>query len=126
MGGPPTPGIGFGAGIERTLLACDAEGVFPAPAAAVDVFVVDVVDGTHALALTQELRTVGIRTDRAFDGRSMKSQMKQADRTGARVALIIGEQEVADGTVTVRDLATSQQDVVTRPDVVEHVRKIIQ
>ena len=126
MGGPPTPGIGFGTGIERILLACDAEGVLPAPTAAVDAFVVDVVDGTHALALTDQLRTAGVRTDRAFDGRSMKSQMKQADRAGARLALIVGEQEVADGTVTVRDLRTSEQESVTRADVVEHVRKTIQ
>ena len=126
MGGPPTPGIGFGAGIERILLACDAEGAFPAPSATVDVFVIDVVDGTHALDLTHQLRAAGVRADRAFDGRSMKSQMKQADRAGASVALIVGEQEVADGTVTVRDLESSQQEVVARADVVEHVRKRLQ
>src|SRR5581483_11202741 len=71
LGGPATPGIGFGIGIERVLLACDAEGVFPAPDAAVDVFVVDVT-GSTALRLTTELREAGIRADRAFDGRSMK------------------------------------------------------
>ena len=125
MGGPPTPGIGFGAGIERMLMVCDAEGVFPAPTAAVDVFVIDVVDGTHALDLTQQLRAAGVRADRAFDARSMKSQMKQADRAGARVALIVGDQEVVDGTVTVRDLGTSQQEAIARGDVVEHVRKTV-
>jgi histidyl-tRNA synthetase len=125
MGGPPTPGIGFGAGIERILLACDAEGVFAVEAGTVDAFVIDVVDGTHALALTHELRAAGVRADRAFDHRSMKAQMKQADRAGARVALIVGEQEAADGTVTVRDLATSQQESVPRSDVVERVRKQI-
>ncbi|MEY2432992.1 MAG: histidyl-tRNA synthetase [Acidimicrobiaceae bacterium] len=126
MGGPSTPGIGFGAGVERILLACDAEGVFPAPSATVDVFVIDVVDGTNALDLTHELRAAGVRADRAFDGRSMKSQMKQADRAGASVALIVGEQEIADGTVTVRDLGTSQQEAVSRADVVDHVRKRLQ
>ncbi len=125
MGGPPTPGIGFGAGIERTLLACDAEGTFPAPSESVDVFVVDVVDGHNALVLTHELRAAGVRADRSFDGRSMKAQMKQADRAGAKVALLVGDQEVADGTVTVRDLRSHQQDVVARADVVEHVRKIV-
>jgi histidyl-tRNA synthetase len=123
MGGPATPGIGFGAGIERILLACDAEGAFPAPSATVDVFVIDVVDGTHALDLTHQLRAAGVRVDRAFDGRSMRAQMKAADRAGAKVALIVGEQEVADGTVTVRDLQSSQQETVTRADVVDHVRK---
>jgi histidyl-tRNA synthetase len=126
MGGPPTPGIGFGAGVERILLACDAEGVFPAPSATVDVFLIDVVDGTSALDLTHQLRAAGVRADRAFDARSMKSQMKQADRAGARIALIVGEQEVADGTVTVRDLGTSQQEAVSRADVVDHVRKRLQ
>jgi histidyl-tRNA synthetase len=125
MGGPPTPGIGFGAGIERILLTCDAEGVFPAPTAAVDVFVVDTVDGAHALRLTHELRAEGVRADRAFDARSMKAQMKQAGRSGAAIALIVGEQEAADGTVTVRDMRTSEQARVGRPDVVDHVRKLL-
>jgi histidyl-tRNA synthetase len=125
MGGPPTPGIGFGCGIERTLLACDAEGVFPAPAALVDVFVIDTTGGEHALLLAHELRSAGIRTDRAFDGRSMKSQMKQADRTGASVALIVGSQEAADGMVTVRDLRTSEQEAVPRAEVLEQVRKLL-
>jgi histidyl-tRNA synthetase len=125
MGGPPTPGIGFGAGIERTLLACDAEGVFPVPTAVVDVFVVDTTGGDHALALSHELRAAGLRADRGFDQRSMKSQMKQADRTGAAVALIIGEQEAADGNVTVRDLRNSEQEVVSRADVVDRVGKML-
>ncbi|MEI2699141.1 MAG: ATP phosphoribosyltransferase regulatory subunit [Microthrixaceae bacterium] len=55
LGGPPTDGIGFALGVDRILLACDAEGVFPAVAAKLDVFVVDVVDGTTARDLTHEL-----------------------------------------------------------------------
>src|SRR5205814_4260686 len=73
LGGPPTPGIGFGLGIERILLACDAEGVFPAPTSAVDVFVVDTTGGGVARDLTAELRRAGIAADRAFDQRSMKA-----------------------------------------------------
>jgi histidyl-tRNA synthetase len=126
MGGPATPGIGFGAGIERILMACDAEGVFPGEASTAEVFVIDVVDGTHALALTHELRAAGFRADRAFDRRSMKAQMKQADRAGASLALIVGDQETADGTVTVRDLQSSQQESVSRADIVDHVRKRLQ
>jgi histidyl-tRNA synthetase len=125
MGGPPTPGIGFGAGIERILLACDAEGVFGAPASLLDVFVVDVVDGTHALALTHELRAAGLRADRAFDARSMKAQMRKANSSGAPVAVIVGEQEVADGTVALRDLGAGEQEIVPRADVVDRVRKMI-
>ena len=69
------------------------------PTGVVDAFVVDVVDGTHATALCDELRRAGLGADRAYDGRSMKAQMKKADASGAAVAVIVGEQEVADGTV---------------------------
>jgi histidyl-tRNA synthetase len=124
LGGPPTPGIGFGSGIERMLLACDAEGVFSAPTSVLDVFVVDTTGGAAARDLTHELRGAGLRTDRAFDGRSMKAQMKAAGRSGARVAVIVGEQEVADGTATVRDLAAGEQEVVPRDKVVERIRRV--
>jgi histidyl-tRNA synthetase len=126
LGGPPTPSIGFGSGVERMLLACDAEGTFGAPATALDVFVVDATDGSAARDLAHELRSAGLRTDRAFDGRSMKSQMKAAGRSGARVAVIVGEQELADGTATVRDLGRAEQDIVPRDRVTDRVRKILE
>jgi histidyl-tRNA synthetase len=127
IGGPPTPGVGFGSGIERVLLTCDAEGVFPAPVQLLDVFVVDVVGGLEARQLTAELRRAGLRADRAFDRKGMRAQMKAADRSGAAVALIVGEQELADGHVSVRALrgefGTSQESV-PRDAVVDHVRKL--
>jgi len=122
LGGSPTPGIGFGSGIERILLAADAEGVFATPEARVDVFVIDVVGGAHARDITAELRRAGIKADRAFDGRSMKSQMKQADKTGARLAIIVGEDEAAAGEVTIRDLSSSEQRRVSRTDLLEELR----
>jgi histidyl-tRNA synthetase len=126
LGGPPTPGIGFGSGVERMLLACDAEGVFEAPASTLDVFVVDATDGATARDLAHELRQAGLRTDRAFDGRSMKAQMKAAGRSGARVAVIVGSQEVADGTATVRDLGHGEQETVPRDQLVARVRKVLE
>jgi histidyl-tRNA synthetase len=128
LGGPPTPGIGFGMGIERLLLACDAEDVFAVPEAPVDVFVVDTTKdliggATAATLLAALLREAGIGADRAFDHRSMKSQFKQADRSGARLAVVIGEREAAEGTVTLRDLRRGDQEVVPRADLVDHVRK---
>jgi histidyl-tRNA synthetase len=124
LGGPPTPGVGFGSGIERILLACDAEGVFAASEQRIDVFVVDVVDGTHARRLTTELRRAGLRADRAFDGRSMRSQMKAADRSGAALAVIVGDDEAAVGEVTVRDLRTGgDQERVPVGELVDHLRK---
>ena len=127
LGGPSTPGIGFGAGIERILLACDAEGVFGEQqlhAADVDVFVVDTTGGDVARDLTDELRAAGISTDRAFDNRSMKSQFKSADRSGARLAVVIGADERAAGTATVRPLrGDGEQETVGRGDLVDHLRK---
>ena len=104
LGGPATPGIGFALGVDRILLACDAEDVFPMPAPTVSVFVVDVTGGSHALGVCNELRDAGIGADRSYGGRSMKAQMKVADRSGAPFAAIIGEDEVAAGEVTLRDL----------------------
>jgi len=82
LGGPPTPGIGFGVGIERVLLACDAEGVFPVVPAGPDAFVVDRTGGVAARDLVAELRAAGLAAERAYDDRSLKAQMKQADRSG--------------------------------------------
>ncbi len=124
LGGPPTPGVGFGSGIERILLACDAEGVLAERGGAASAFVVDVVDGTYARRLSTELRRAGINAGRAFDGRSMKSQMKSADRSGAALAIIVGDDAVAAGEATVRDLRQGgHQDRVSLDDLIEHVRK---
>jgi histidyl-tRNA synthetase len=126
LGGPAgTPGVGFGAGVERILLACDAEGVLPAPAATAEVFVVDTAGGHDALMLAADLRAAGIAADRAFDGRSMKAQMKAADRSGAALALIVGADEAAAGEVTVRALRgeRGEQVRVPRDKVVDYVRE---
>jgi histidyl-tRNA synthetase len=128
LGGPPTPGIGFGSGIERILATCDAEGVFPAPERQLDVFVVDLTGGEQARDITVELRRAGWRADRGFDGGSMKSQMKRADRSGAALAVIIGEDELASGTASVRGLRGTpgddrRQDVVDRNQLVAYLDK---
>ena len=110
IGGPPAPGIGFGIGIERLLLACDAEGCFAAPAAAPDVFVVDLTGGEVARDLAEELRRAGLAAERAFDGRSLKAQLRLADRSGARAAVVVGPAELAAGQVQVKDLRTGRGD----------------
>ena len=131
LGGPPTPGVGFALGVDRTLLACDDEGVFTEPMPSVDVFVVDTAGGAAALAVTAELRAAGISADRGFDQRSMKSQMKAADRSGAEVAVIIGTDELAAGTVVVRPLraavveGASGQTTIARTDLITYLRNTI-
>lgn len=122
LGGPPTPGIGFAIGVDRTLLACDDEAVFDAREPAVDMFVVDTTGGAAALAICDEARRAGLRADRAFDGRSMKSQMKSADRSGAAVAVIVGSDEASAGTALVRPLrGDGDQRAVPRTDLIQTV-----
>jgi histidyl-tRNA synthetase len=142
LGGPATPGIGFALGLDRTLIACDDEGVFAAPAADVDVFVIDTTGGLQALQITAQLRAVGIGVDRAFENRSMKSQMKAADRSGASVAVIVGSNELEAGAVVVRplrnarelnpdgtpvpnDMADGGQTTIARTDLLEYLQKVL-
>ncbi len=124
LGGPAgTGGVGFGCGIERLLIACDAEGVFAAPTARVDVFVIDTTTDSHALLISHELRSAGISADRAFDARSMKAQMKAADRSGAGLAVIVGSDEAAAGTVSVRPLRGAGEQVqIPRSELLHYVR----
>ncbi|HEX4541075.1 MAG TPA: histidine--tRNA ligase [Acidimicrobiales bacterium] len=127
LGGPPTPGIGFGIGIERLLQACDAEGAFPTPATSLDAFVVDLTGGGAARDLTDELRTAGVRVDRAFDRRSARAQLKAADRSGAEVALIVGPDEAAAGTVTVHWLRSDRdEEKVPRHEVAKAVQTALE
>ena len=133
LGGPEVPGVGFALGTERLLLACDAEGTFPAPSGAAEVFVVDVTGGEQALLLAEELRRAGIRVERAFDGRSMKAQMKAADRSGARWALLVGADELAGGVVSLRrmrgheatEAPESVQRRIPRADVAEELARLL-
>ena len=127
LGGPATPGIGFALGIERLLLACDAEGSFPSPPTTTEVWVIDVTDGSSARDLTNSLREAGIAADRSFDQRSMRSQMRSADRSGAAIALIVGEQELSESVVTLRKLRDDEADQISIPrsDIVNEVRLIL-
>ena len=125
LGGPETPGIGFALGLDRTLLACDAEGVFSAPASRVEVFVVDITGGEQATGVCAALRTAGIGADRAYEGRRMKAQMKAADRSGARLAIIIGDDELASNTAIIRTMEGGSQQSVQRDSLVAHVRQAL-
>jgi len=115
-GGAPTPGLGFALGFERTLLAMEAAGAtVPAPPLA-EVYVARVDDSVAGavFAMAALLRDSGIAAECDHQVRSLKSQFKQADRLGARLVVIIGPDELADGQVTVRDMGTKEE---TRVDV---------
>ncbi|MGA1035380.1 MAG: histidine--tRNA ligase [Ilumatobacteraceae bacterium] len=126
LGGPATPGVGFALGVDRTLLACDDEGVFVAPDVGAQLFIIDTTGGEHALLLSTVLRRAGYRVDRAFDRRSMKAQMKAADRSGAALALIIGDEEAASDQITLRPMyAGGNQTVIPTSDLLATVSNLI-
>jgi len=109
--GPPTPGLGFALGFERTLLAMQAAGIeVPAPSRA-EVYIARVDDSVTAevFALAQRLRDAGIAAELDHQGRSLKSQFKQADRLGARFVAVLGPDEVAAGEFTLRDMGTKEE-----------------
>ena len=113
IGGPPTPGVGFGSGIERIVLALQQMGIEPPEEDQPAVLIAHFGGDTKAYAaqLTYRLRDANIGTRLAFarGRRSMKSQMREANRKGAKFVLVIGESEVEDDTVTIRPLDGSDQ-----------------
>jgi histidyl-tRNA synthetase len=130
LGGKPTSGIGFGSGIERILLARAAEGVDqPLINRDIDIFVVDTTGHDVATVLVDQLRGAGWATLRAYDNRSMKSQMKLADKSGAKVALLVGPQEEAAGEITIRELRSADfeqsQRVVLREEILATLRQTL-
>jgi histidyl-tRNA synthetase len=123
LGGQPLSGIGYGIGVERTLLACRVEGVQPWSTARCDVFGVPLGDAARRrlLVLAAVLRGAGVRVDLAYGGRGLKGAMKAADRSGARFALVLGERDLEVGQVGLKDLATGEQAAVPLDDAVEAV-----
>ena len=115
MGGPPTPGIGFGIGIERALLAMDAAAVATTRGDRLDAFVVDTAGGDEGLRLVHQLREEGLRADRAPAGRSMRAQWKSADRADATFGVLLAPDEAARGVVAVKALARGEEGQVEVP-----------
>lgn len=106
LGGPPTPGIGFGTGIERIILEMQKNGVVFEPAPAAEVFIVHRGEGSApaAVRLAAALRDRGIAAVIGEGGRSFKAQLRSANAAGARLALILGEDELAQGIATLKPL----------------------
>ena len=117
------PAVGFAAGIERLFLALAAQNVALPAAPPPDAFVVALGDAAvrASLGLAETLRRAGLAVEIGLGGRSVKAQMKAADRSGARFALVVGDDEIAAGTVGVRDLAASEQTTVALPDLAAHL-----
>jgi histidyl-tRNA synthetase len=114
LGGPELPSVGWALGVDRTMLALDAEGIDVSVPATCDVFGVALGDGARRrmLALVTELRHDGVATDMAFGGRGLKGAMKAADRSGARFAVIIGDRDLDAGAAQLKDLTSGEQTEV--------------
>ncbi len=127
LGGRPLSGIGFGLGVDRTVLAAAAEGITVGDEARCDVYGVPMgAAASRALAvLAGRLRATGIRVDRSYGGRGLKAAMKSADASGARVALILGDRDLEQRTVMVKDLISGDQRAVALDDVETAVRAIL-
>jgi len=114
IGGPPTPAVGFGLGMERLMLILESLGIELPVEMGITAFIATMGEKAHAAAvkLAYELRGKGMSVDMDYTGRSLKAQMKIADKLGAKYAIILGEDELARQVATVRNMASSEQRTV--------------
>ncbi|MCI7612712.1 MAG: histidine--tRNA ligase [Selenomonadaceae bacterium] len=124
MGGNPTPAVGFATGLERLLLALESQNLLPEKSRSVDAYVVALGEAAQSegFKLLNSLRREGLSAAMDFAGRSMKAQMKQANKLGARYALILGDDEIAEGVVMLRSMSDSQQEKVALDQVIGKIK----
>jgi histidyl-tRNA synthetase len=123
LGGQPLSGIGFGLGVDRIVLAAAAEDVRIGETTRCDVYCVPLGDAAKArlVAIAGELRAAGVRVDLAYGGKGLKGAMKGADRSGARLAIVLGERDIAEGNAQLKDLGSGEQQAVALTELVERV-----
>lgn len=127
-GGPDVPGVGFAMGLERLLLALDSLKQEQTVHNQIDVFLalLDEKYEIQAAGMLTALRRAGIKADRDYNQRSTKAQMKYADKRGARLVLLLGEDEVQRGVVTIRDMQTRQQSEVSNEVLIAAIKAILE
>ena len=124
MGGNPTPAVGFATGLERLLLALESQNLLPEKNRSVDAYVVALGETAQAegFKLLNSLRQQGLSAAMDFAGRSMKAQMKQANKLGAKYSVILGEDEISEGVVMLRSMEDSSQAKVPMNQVAEKIK----
>jgi histidyl-tRNA synthetase len=127
LGGQSLSGIGFGIGVDRTLLASQAEGVAVGNPARCEIYGVPMGSAAslRLATLAGELRRAGYRVDMAYGGRALKTAMRAADASGAVLALVLGDREIEEGTVVVRDLRSGHQTAYPMGDLVHVVGPLV-
>ena len=126
VGGPETPGIGFAVGLERVLMALEQQEVELPLHTGVDCFLVTLGAEAkkHGVTLLKQLREAGLSAERDYLDRKMKGQMKAADRARAAYVAILGENELAENRVKVKNLATGDQETIQLDKLVDYIRDV--
>lgn len=124
VGGDDIPGMGFAAGMERVLLTVEEEGIQLPVKQDIDVYVAPLGDAAKDVCfkLTHDLRANGLITETDYLSKSMKAQMKAADKAHARYTVIIGDDELVNGQAVVRNMATSSQETISLEEVINYVK----
>lgn len=120
FGGPQMSGIGWAMGVERLILACEAEGIELAEEESLDAYVLCLSPkvSLEALQITTQLRSNGYKTDTDYQNRSFKAQFKSVERKAAKVAIIVGEDDIAAGTVNIKRIADQYQQTIKLEDII--------
>ncbi|MET9421741.1 MULTISPECIES: histidine--tRNA ligase [unclassified Streptomyces] len=127
IGGPALPSVGWALGVDRTVLALEAEGVELDIPAATSVYAVPLGDEARRVlfGVVTELRKAGVAADFSYGGKGLKGAMKNANRSGARYALVAGERDLADGVVQLKDMESGEQEPVPVAEVLTRLRALL-
>jgi histidyl-tRNA synthetase len=125
IGGNPTPGVGFAAGVERIVLSMEQQGCDFGPQPRTDVYVASAGEESRPMAfeVMHKLRNAGISSDMDFLNRSLKAQFKTANTSGVRYVCVIGEDELRSGKVTLKDMETGEQQTLTMNEGLEYLER---
>jgi len=125
LGGKPTAGLGFAMGLERLLLLMEAQGLLPGNDAAGEIYIasMDAESGVEAVRLVHRLRERGISAQCDVVGRSLKAQMKYADKTGARYSMVLGSQELGSRRAKIKDMATGEGEEISLDSLCEYIEE---
>ena len=126
LGGQELSGIGFGLGIDRCVLAADAEGISFDQEFTSDLFIIPLGEESKMASLTiaQELRNAGMRVEISFGDRALKGSMKAADKSGAAFVIVLGESEIASGNVELKEMSTGKTSSVTLASLQKHLNSV--
>jgi len=126
LGGQELSGIGFGLGIDRCVLAAEAEGISFDQEFTSDLFIIPLGDEskTSALTIAQQLRSSGLRVEISFGDRALKGSMKAADKSGAAYVIVLGESEISSGTVELKEMSTGKTSSVTLASLQKHLLSV--